>query len=277
MDLNMDFVTSSIADNDDIGQLHTSNSFCRSRIYTLDISINPLVAACDPLLVLVATLKTIIYPLERDKFLQDLAHEIRAFECRAQMANYLPSTIMAARYALCCLLDETIAFTSNWGKDNGWLQNNLLTIFHNEGYGGAYFFTIISQALEDVGKNLHLIELLYLCLRFGFEGKYHNKEYDKNKLASIANRLYQIICQHRRTNNRRNLFICDEKLGLQPQYNHKLFTVPQIGTAKIFGIAIIVSMIISGCLFFNNYIRLHDISKPVYHDINVFNKQSHKL
>ncbi|CAL7963125.1 type VI secretion system protein ImpK [Gammaproteobacteria bacterium] len=245
--------------------LPISNGFYRSRIYTASTSINPLIVACDPILTLMANLKTIEYPSDRSKFLEDLAHEVRAFEHHARLANYPENIIIAARYALCCLLDETIALTSEWGKDNGWLHNNLLTIFHNENYGGEYFFTIIDSSLEDIAPNLHLIELLYLCLNFGFAGKHRNTEYGESELASITNKLYQTICQYRRI-SQRSLFVLDPKTKDQPQQeqNYSLTSIPQINTTKLLSFATVFALIISSVIYFSIHLKLRNISKPLY-------------
>jgi len=245
--------------------LPISNGFYRSRIYTASTSINPLIVACDPILTLMTNLKNIEYPSDRNRFLEDLAHEIRAFEHRAGLANYPENIITAARYALCCLLDETIALTSEWGKNNGWLHNNLLTIFHNENYGGEYFFTMIERSLENITPNLHLIELLYLCLNFGFAGKHRNTEHGKSELASITNKLYQAICQYRRI-SQHNLFVFDQKTQDQPQQeqNYSLTFIPQINTAKLLGFAMVFALIISSVIYFGIHLKLRNISKPLY-------------
>src|SRR4030067_3479848 len=83
----------------------------RSRLYTSNININPLIAACDQILSLATTLKTTELPDNNTLFLQDLAHEIRSFEHHAQIANHQSNIIIAARYTLCCLLDEIITST----------------------------------------------------------------------------------------------------------------------------------------------------------------------
>src|SRR4030067_1821368 len=113
----------------------------RSRIYTSNININPLIAACDQILSLAIALKTTEFPDNNTQFLQDLAHEIRSFEHHAQIANYQSNTIISARYALCSLLDEIIISTE-WGQTNNWGEKNLLTLFHNENDGGTRFFSI---------------------------------------------------------------------------------------------------------------------------------------
>jgi type VI secretion system protein ImpK len=256
-----------------------SNGFYRSRIYSSNISINPLIVACDPILTLIATLKTIEYPTDRNRFIENLAHEIRAFEHRALHANYPENIITAARYALCCLLDETISLTSEWGKNDGWLHNNLLAMFHNENYGGKYFFTIVSNALKNIPQNLHLIELLYLCLSFGFAGKYRDTKHGKNGLASVTNNLYQAICQHRRANSH-GLFVYDPEVQTQAQLEQD-YPIPQIKTVKLLSITAALALIISGMIYFSIHLKLHNISQPLYqqieHSININSKDENQL
>jgi type IV/VI secretion system ImpK/VasF family protein len=245
--------------------LQIPKGFYRSRIYTASASINPLIVACDPILTLAASLKTIEYPSDRNKFLEDLAHEIRAFEHRAKLANYPENIITASRYALCCLLDEAIALTAEWGKDNGWLHNNLLTIFHDENYGGEHFFTIIDRSLENVASSLHLIELLYLCLSFGFAGKHRNTEYGRSELVSITNNLYQAICQYRRINHH-GLFVFDPKTKTESQQeqNYSLAFIPQMTKKKLLIFSTLFALIISGVIYFSIHLKLRNISQSLY-------------
>jgi type VI secretion system protein ImpK len=243
--------------------LDTLKGFYRSRICTSNVSINPLIAACDPIFILVTNLKNIEYPNDRNQFLEDLKHEINAFVHRAQMANYNENIITTARYGLCCLLDETIS-TSEWSKNNAWIQNNLLSSFYKENYGGESFFEIMNNALENIPANFHLIELLYLCLSFGYAGKYKNMEHGKSELDSLANKLYQIICQYRYTNNK-NLFLYGQK-------SKQLESVPQIKTSKLFSIAIAGALIISGLIYFSIHLKLRNISEPLYATIDDSNK-----
>src|SRR3972149_7855012 len=238
-----------------------TNGCYRSRIYTSNININPLVAACDQILSLAIALKTTEFPDNNTQFLQDLSHEIRSFEHHAQIANYQSNIIIAARYALCCLLDETIASTQ-WGQTNNWDEKNLLTLFHNENYGGARFFSIIDRSLEKITANLHLIELLYLCLNLGFVGKYQNIEHGQSELVAITNRLYQIIGQHNHL-NRKNLLIHEPIL--EPQQNQEAPTITStIKPKKLFGIAIAAAIVISGLIYFGINLKLNNTSKQIH-------------
>ncbi len=245
-----------------------TQGFYRSRIYTTDFSINSLVAACDQLFGLVTVLDTIEYPDDSDKLLQDLAHEIHSFEHLAQIAGYSSNIIIAARYAICSLLDEAIAATP-WGQTKRWQEKSLLSLFHHENYGGSRFFSIIDRALENITNNLHLIELLYLCLNFGFTGKYKDTANGQNELIGITNKLYQIIGQYNSVNPK-TILIHDKKPPL-PQIE----IIPEttatssswattINTKKLIWVTASVALIIGGLSYFGINLRLNHKSKPIY-------------
>lgn len=241
--------------------MEINNGFYRSRIYTSKININSLIAASDPILTLITTLQSYNYPENRKKFLDNLAHEVRAFEHHAKMANYQKNTITNARYMLCCLLDETIALTSEWGKDNGWLHNNLLSIFHNEYYGGEDFFKIITESLKNATINLHLIELAYVCLNLGFAGKYRGACDGASELTKLTDDLYKIISQHRSALGDKDLFVCEqeapaEQLISTPKYLSKL--------NKIIIITVISSLLIAGTIYLAIETKLNNLTKPIY-------------
>lgn len=241
--------------------MEINNGFYRSRIYISKININSLVAASDPILTLVTTLQNSSYPEDRKKFLDNLAHEVRAFEHHAKMANYQKNTIANARYILCCLLDETIALTSEWGKDDGWLHNNLLSIFHNESYGGEDFFKIITESLKNATVNLHLIELAYVCLNLGFTGKYRGVDDGASAITRLTDSLYEIISQHRSALGDKDLFVCEQEAPIEqlisaPKYLSKL--------NKLIIITVTSSLLIAGTIYLTIETKLNNLTRPIY-------------
>jgi len=100
------------------------------------------------------------------------------------------SQVMLARYILCAFCDELIC-TTYWGKDNNWANSSLLGHFYNETYGGDKFFQILEQLLRAPAKYLDLLELMYICLSLGFEGKYRIQNRGKMELDSIRESLYR--------------------------------------------------------------------------------------
>jgi len=97
---------------------------------------------------------------------------------------------------LCTVLDEAVLNTP-WGNNSGWAQQSLLSLFHKEVSGGERFFDLLKSLAQNPAKNRNLLELMYLCLALGFEGRYRIIENGKNKLISIREWLYQILQKER--------------------------------------------------------------------------------
>jgi type VI secretion system protein ImpK len=104
--------------------------------------------------------------------------------------------IAAARYALCTLLDETISSTP-WGGGGVWASRSLLVAFHNEAFGGEKFFLILQKLSQSPQANVDALELMYLCLALGLEGRYRVIENGRRQLDALRERLQQLIAQHK--------------------------------------------------------------------------------
>jgi type VI secretion system protein ImpK len=157
--------------------------------------LNPLVRAANPLLDLVVPLRHTTQPPELNQLRERLVLAVRGFETEARDAGVPGESIAVARYALCTLLDEAIASTA-WG--NGvWGSRSLLVAFHNEAFGGEKFFLVLQRLSQDSARHLDLLELMYLCLALGLEGRYGVAEQGHAQLAILRERLLQLIRQHR--------------------------------------------------------------------------------
>lgn len=98
----------------------------------------PLLGAASPLLNLVPQLRATLQHPNPAELREAMAQGIRSFESRAKGAGISPEKVIAARYALCTLLDETAASTP-WGGSGAWANKSLLVLFHNETWGGKVF------------------------------------------------------------------------------------------------------------------------------------------
>ena len=120
---------------------------------------------------------------------------IREFESHARNSRIEAETVAAARYALCTLIDETISSTL-WGA-GVWNSRSLLVSFHNESWGGEKFFLILQRFSNDPRTHLDVLELMYLCLALGLEGRYRVLERGLDQLSTLRERLLQLIQQQR--------------------------------------------------------------------------------
>jgi len=127
---------------------------------------------------------------------QRLVNEIKAFEARAREQGIKPEIILSARYVLCTVLDEAVLNTP-WGAESAWTQRTLLSIFHNETSGGEKFFLILDRMRDTPAENLYILELMYICISLGFEGKYRVIHRGRDMLEQIRDELYRIIRNHR--------------------------------------------------------------------------------
>lgn len=186
------------------------NTHYRSKLFSITAHINPLVNAAGTLLAIASALQNLTTPPDMTQLYLDLCHEIKAFENKAQAANYRSQNILAARYILCTLIDEIILKTL-WGTHSQWKNKNLLITFQNEPWGGERFFVILERCCEDPTLHIDLLELMYISLSMGYEGKYSHLEKGYQQLNIVIDTLYEIIQQQRGE--------FSQKLFLQPFTN----------------------------------------------------------
>lgn len=68
-----------------------------------------------------------------------------------------------------------------------------MSTFHNETSGGEKVFLILDRLLQAPAQNIDSLELIYLCLSLGFEGKYKLNDRGRQELDALMNNLYQSI------------------------------------------------------------------------------------
>ncbi len=127
---------------------------------------------------------------------KQLATEIQRFEAAAQHEGISPETIFIARYALCTTIDEFVMSTP-WGSGSIWSAQSLLSMFHKETRGGERFFQMLKKLNQDPARNIDLLELLYVCLALGFQGRYRVSRDGINELAELRESLYYTIGNQR--------------------------------------------------------------------------------
>jgi type VI secretion system protein ImpK len=154
---------------------------------------NALVRAANPLLLLAVQLRhSVAPPADIGRLREQAVAQVHNFERYAHGTGLNSQTIVAARYVLCTMLDESVN-NAPWGDPSGWAQKTLLVTFHGETYGGAKFFQILDRLSIDFSRHLDLIELMYICLALGFGGRYLVEPGGLARLADIQDDLYRRI------------------------------------------------------------------------------------
>ncbi|MEE9491890.1 MAG: type IVB secretion system protein IcmH/DotU [Gammaproteobacteria bacterium] len=158
--------------------------------------LNPLVDAATALLALSGQLRNTASQADVAGLREHVIQQIKLFEQNARGRGVTPETVLAARYIICTFLDETVLRTP-WGSESVWSTQSLLSTFHNETWGGEKFYLILDRMLQEPVKNLDILELMYICLSLGFEGKFGVLENGRSKLLEVQDNLFKTIRMQR--------------------------------------------------------------------------------
>lgn len=164
--------------------------------FNTTLGLNPLVNAASTLIaVFEKTRHTARHP-DVGGLHKRLTNEIKNFEQNAKDVGTKPEIVLAARYLLCSALDEAVLHTP-WGDQSAWGQRTLLSVYHGETSGGEKCFAILDRMLQAPGENLEMLELFYVCLSLGFEGKYRLQDRGRDKIETLRDDLYRTIRTYR--------------------------------------------------------------------------------
>ncbi|MDE2263344.1 MAG: type IVB secretion system protein IcmH/DotU [Gammaproteobacteria bacterium] len=213
---------------------------------------NPILQAAVPLLVLAGRLRGQIANADVENLRRQCVQEVRDFEDRCRRAGVPDADVLAARYALCTVLDEAVLNTP-WGAQSGWAGQSLLVTFHRETQGGEKFFQLLDRLSGEPQRYLTLLELWYVCLSLGFEGRYRLDERGTNRLADIRRDLYLRIEQLR---GGTEPALSPHWTGVEDRRNAVLRLVPLWVVA-----AAAVAILVGAWLYFDS--KLNDRSAPI--------------
>ena len=123
---------------------------------------------------------------------------------------------------------------------------------------------ILDRMLQDSVSNIDMLELMYLCLSLGFEGKYKVLEQGHIKLAEVQENLFRAI-RYQRGEVERDL--SPNWLGVQNRRNALIRYVP-----------LWVVGALSGVMLLATYAAFHFVlersSDPVYEQLEVIGRNS---
>ena len=164
--------------------------------FSTTCGLNPLVNAAATLLAVFSKTRESLSHPNVGSLHQQLDREIKAFDIKARNAGVKEDTVMIARYLLCTILDEAVLNTP-WGAESAWNQRTLLGIFHKETAGGEKFFAILDRLRNSPAENIDALELIYICLSLGYEGKYRVIARGRDQLEQLRDDLFHIIRSYR--------------------------------------------------------------------------------
>lgn len=183
----------------------------------------------------------------------NVVREVKYFEDTALQWGIGIDAVVTARYLLCTLVDETVLSTP-WGSQSQWGEQTLLSIFHKETWGGEKFFRILSHLRQQPTEHIDLLELIYLCLALGFQGKFRVEERGQSQLENERDELYRTI-RTIRGNFERDLSL--HWRGLTDRRN------PLIRYVPLWALGAILGVIVLG-IFIGFRISLNHATDPIY-------------
>lgn len=89
---------------------------------------------------------------------------------KAQQADIPSADAMEAIYAIAAFMDEQI-LRSPWPARQQWMAQPLQLAYFHENTAGEGFFQRLA-GLESDPDRAHVVQIYYLCLALGFQGKY---------------------------------------------------------------------------------------------------------
>jgi type VI secretion system protein ImpK len=215
-------------------------------------SLNPLVSAAMPLLAAAPRVRHTARHANPAGLKEALADGIKKFEAAARQQGLPNEQVIAARYILCTLLDESAASTP-WGGSGAWSGDSLLVQFHNETWGGEKVFALMSKLAENVEANRNLLELLYVVLGLGFQGRFRVMDNGQAQLDSVRQRLAQMLRQGK-----------DSEKALSPRWQGQ----PEKGARLTDGIPLWVmattAMLVLALVWAGLAIALRNDAEPVF-------------
>ncbi len=157
---------------------------------------NPLLAAAAPLIALVTALRSATPPGDIGQLRQTVIDELRRFQQVARGRGAPDDEIRHGHYAVCALIDEVVLSTP-WGSKSAWPKQSLVATFHNEVVAGDRMLEIAEALEARPNRSPNLLELIYLCLSFGFEGRLRLETQGASRLFQRRERIYNAIRQVR--------------------------------------------------------------------------------
>ncbi len=181
--------------------------------------LNPIVAAANQLLAAAPRIRSTVAHPDPAGLRETMLRQIGQFEEAARKSSVGADRVTIAKYALSTLIDES-ALQTPWGGTAQWAQNSLLVSLFRENWGGEKFFQLLNKMAEDPATNVDLLELFYVCIALGFEGRFRVIDNGRAQLEQVREKLYELI---RRTRG-------DVEAELSPHWRGEVTKIKPIGT-----------------------------------------------
>ena len=153
---------------------------------------SPLLAPAAPLLALATRVQGMVEQPDVSVLRGRIIEAMRGFEKQGLAAGVDPKVLQVGHYALCAFIDEMVQQTP-WGQSSGWAKQSIASTFHASVVGGDRFFDLLKQLQQNPGRFGAVLEVMYLCLSLGFEGRMRVLDRGRADHARIRDSVYATI------------------------------------------------------------------------------------
>lgn len=96
---------------------------------------------------------------------------IKQLEKNCSVIGIPPETINSVKYAMVAILDETVLSNKGPAREF-WIMNPMQLELYGTNLAGEEFYNKLEIMLQEPEKNMSGLEVFYICLCLGFQGKY---------------------------------------------------------------------------------------------------------
>ncbi|KAF0812111.1 Motility protein B [Andreprevotia sp. IGB-42] len=234
-------------------------------VEALRSGVNPILSSASPLIYAAMQLRHSDSPQNLTALQSYLVQGIKEFEDAMRRKGVRHEHVVAARYVLCTFLDEVIC-SCEWGVS--WGSCSLLVQFHNETWGGEKFFQLLDRLKETPADTRDLLELMYVCLSYGFSGRFGVIDGGQQQLNVLRNQLAELLRQY--TPQAGNNDLSERWQGVSGKAVKPLAIIPLWVSAVAMLIVLVVMY-----LFLS--LRINQHSDPVFGEIQSIRARSAPL
>lgn len=162
------------------------------------VGIVPLAAAAAPLLEILSRLAQAgaTSSANADELRERVMRALRQFESDAAGVGANAEDIRAAHYVICSALDDVVLGT-HWGAQSNWSARSLVSTIHGEVRSGERVFDLLSNMMKDPGRFRGALEVMYLAISLGLQGKYRLMQRGPAELDRVREGLFELLRQLR--------------------------------------------------------------------------------
>ncbi len=119
-----------------------------------------------------------------------IIYYLKQFEKNCSVLGVKSEVVNSVKYALVAILDETVLSIPGEARDF-WIGNPMQLEIFGDNIAGQEFYNKLDKLLANPETNSDALEVFYLCLSLGFQGKYliDNAEEREKVIVNLARTL----------------------------------------------------------------------------------------